>query len=717
METMRKRLTMASAAYSESRQSELDDLKFSAASPDNQWQWPQDVINSRASPAGGAGTAARPVLTINKLPQHIRQITNDMRQNRPAGKVIPVDDKADVKVAEIYDGMVRHIEYISDADVADDTACENQVTFGEGFFRILTEYCDDESFDQDIRIARIRNSFSVYMDQTIQDPCGSDAEWCFICEDILNEEYERLYPDAMPISTLKDNGVGDESMGSWLSEDTIRIAEYFYVVHERATLNLYANGMTLLSTDPQAKEVAAAGIKPTKTRNVDVRKVKWMKTNGYEALEEKDWAGKWIPVIRVVGNEFQIEGRMYVSGIVRNAKDAQRMYNYWTSQEAEMLALAPKAPFIGYGGQFEGYENQWKTANTQNWPYLEVNPDVMDQQGHPMPLPQRAQPPMLSAGILQAKMGASEDIKSTTGQYDASIGAEANEKSGKAILAREKQTDTGTYHYVDNYARAVRYRTRQIVDLIPKVYDTRRIARIIGLDGETDHIEVDPEQQEPMHEVRDQNGAVIKRVYNPSIGKYDVCVTTGPSYMTKRKENAEMMVDLAQGAADPTVALVMRYFAVKNMDFPDAQEFAKVLKKMVPNGLLDNDDDTSPEMAAAKKQIDGMGQQMQQMQAMMHEMANSVQVTEQQREDFLAEVQAYKAETERLKAMQPAIDPVQIQLLVQQTIQQMMAEPPLEMVEEQPPPMPPDMAPAEMPPEMMFSEPPLEGGFSLPEGM
>ena len=606
--TMRSRLQVGISAYSESRESELDDLRFASASPDNQWQWPQEVLATRTA-SNGQTINARPCLTINKLPQHIRQITNDMRQNRPAGKVIPVDDKADIKVAEVFDGMVRHIEYISDADVADDTACENQVTFGEGYFRLLTEYCDDDSFDQDIRIGRIRNSFSVYMDPTMQDPCGEDAEWCFICEDITKDEYERLYPDATPVSTLQAQGTGDQSFSAWLDEETIRIAEYFYVEYVKTSLNLYADGSTLYADDPKAKQHTD---QPIKSRPVDRRAIKWMKTNGADILEEREWPGKWIPVIRVVGNEVQVEGRLYVSGIVRNAKDAQRMYNYWVSQEAEMLALAPKAPFIGYGGQFEGYEDKWARANIDNVPYLEVNEDATDQEGRPLPLPQRAMPPMASSGLLQAKMGASDDIKSTTGQYDASLGAEANEKSGKAILARERQTDTGTFHYVDNYARAVRYRTRQIVDLIPKVYDTRRIARIIGLDGETSHVTLDPEAPQAVTKVVDETGAVIEKIYNPSVGKYDVCVTTGPSYMTKRQENASMMVELAQGASDPVVALVMRYFAVKNMDFPDAQEFAAVLKKMVPDNLLETDsEEEAPELAAMRQQLQQAQQQVE----------------------------------------------------------------------------------------------------------
>ena len=466
--TARSRLDMAIGFLSDSREDELDDLKFAAGSPDNQLQWPTDVLQTRGA-VQGQTINARPCLTINKLPQHIRQVTNDQRQNRPSGKVIPVDDKADVEVAEVFNGLVRHIEYISDADVAYDTACENQVTYGEGYIRLLTEYCDENTFDQDIKIGRVRNSFSVYMDPTIQDPCGADAMWVFISEDMPIDEYERKWPKAAKVGSLQQLGVGDENLSQWLNEKTIRVAEYFEVAFKKATLNLYPGNVTAFEGTPEDAQARAMYGEPVRTRSADRRTVKWRKINGYEILEESDWAGQWIPVVRVVGNEYEIEGRLYVSGLVRNAKDAQRMYNYWVSQEAEMLALAPKAPFIGYGGQFEGYEDKWKTANTQNYPYLEVNADATDGQGSPLPLPERAQPPMASSGLLQAKAGASDDIKATTGQYDSSLGQTSNERSGKAILAREKQTDTGTYHYVDNLARAVRHITRQIVDLAPKI--------------------------------------------------------------------------------------------------------------------------------------------------------------------------------------------------------------------------------------------------------
>lgn len=650
--TMRTRLTTATACYSDSRNSELDDLKFRAGSPDNMWQWPQDVLSTRGS-VQGQNINARPCLTINKIPQHVLQVTNEQRQNRPSGKVIPADDKGDVEVAEIFDGIVRHIEYISDADVAYDTACDNQVTYGEGYIRILTEYSAPDSFDQDLKIGRIRNSFSVYMDPMIQDPTGADAEWCFLTQDMTKDEYERLFPGAKSTSTLQDQGVGDESISAWLTEDTIRIAEYFYCEYTAAKLNLYSNGDTAYAGTHRDKMLAMASGEPKQSRDTDRRRVMWCKTNGYEVLEEREWPGKWIPIVRVVGNEFEVEGQIYLSGLVRNAKDAQRLYNYWTSQEAEMLALAPKAPFIGYGGQFEGYETQWKTANINNWPYLEVNPDVTDGMGSPVPLPQRAQPPLVQNGLIAAKMGAADDIKGTTGQYDASLGAQGNEKSGKAILARERQGDTGTYHYVDNLARAIRHITRQLVDMIPRIYDTQRIARIVGIDGEVSMVKLNPGQQEPVKKITDENGAVIEKIYNPSVGTYDVMVTTGPGYMTKRQEAQEAMGQILQ--AQPQLWPVIGDLMVKNMDWPGAQEMADRLRKMVDPKLLQGDDQ-SPELAAAAQQIQQLQGQLQQTVEMLQNVHNSTEVREAQIKELEAQIKAFDAETKRIVAVQPSMD-------------------------------------------------------------
>jgi hypothetical protein len=664
LSTARDRLSMAISAYSESREDELDDLRFYAGSPDNQWQWPADVLATRGA-VQGQTINARPCLTINKLPQHVHQITNDQRQNRPSVKVIPVDDNADVEVAEIFNGMVRHIEYISDADVAYDTACENQVAYGEGYIRILTEYCDDDTFDQDIKIARVRNSFSVYMDPLIQDPCGSDAKWCFITEDLSQEEYHRLFPNASPLSTLETLGVGDQNLSQWLNTDTIRIAEYFYCDYERKKLNLYPGNVTAFEGTPEDKQLKAVYGTPKKSRDAEIKKIKWCKINGYEILEEQEWAGSCIPVVRVVGNEYEVEGRIYISGLVRNAKDAQRMYNYWTSQEAEMLALAPKAPFIGYGGQFEGYETQWKTANTQNWPYLEVNPDVTDGQGAVLPLPQRALPPMAQTGLIQAKMGASEDIKSATGQYNASLGQTSNERSGKAILARQREGDVGTYHYQDNLARAVRYVGRQLVDLIPKIYDTQRIARIIGLDGETKMVKIDPTQQEPVRKIQNQEGIVIDKVYNPSVGKYDVVVATGPGYATKRQEALEAMAQLLQG--NPQLWTVAGDLFVKNMDWPGAQEMAKRFAKTIDPKLMGDAED-NPALQAAQQQMQAMAAELDQLHQMLQNVGKSMEAQDMERKDYEAKIKAFDAETKRIAAVQAGMSEEQIQDIVMGTL-------------------------------------------------
>lgn len=706
--TMRHRMEMASNALSQSRDNELDDLRFAAASPDDKFQWPEDVLATRGA-LQGQTINARPCLTINKLPQHIHEVTNDQRQNRPEIKVIPADDKADVEVAEIYNGICRHIQYISNADVAYDTACENQVTFGEGYIRLVTEYISDDSFDQEIKIKRVRNSFSVYLDPTMEDPCGEDAEWGFVTEDLTHEEFERKYPKATPISSFLQEGTGDQSMSAWINEDTIRVAEYFFADYTQRTLNLYPGNKTAFAGTAEDAMLAQHFGRPTRSRMVNERKIRWVKSNGYEVLEETDWAGKYIPIVRVLGNEFEIEGEIYISGLVRNAKDAQRLYNYWVSQEAEMLALAPKAPFIGYGGQFQGYEQFWKTANIQNYPYLEVNPDATDGAGNPLPLPQRAAPPMAQTGLIQAKMGAADDIKATTGQYDSSLGQTSNERSGKAILARERQTDTGTYHYGDNLSRAVRYLGKQCVDLIPKIYDTARIARIIGMDGETGMADINPEQNVPVNKIVDPNNPeiVLKKIYNLGIGRYDVCVTTGPSYMTKRQEALEAMGQILQG--NPELWKVAGDLFVKNMDWPGAQELSKRLAKTIPPQLMD-DSDKSPALQAAEQQMQAMGQELQQLHGMLANVQKSFEAQDLEIKENANLIKLYEAETKRMQAVAAAMTPEQIQDIVLGTVHGMISSGDLitemnprgeEVGEEMPPQMPMQPPPqAPMQPEM-----------------
>ena len=328
------------------------------------------------------------------------------------------------------------------------------------------------------------------------------------------------------------------------------------------------------------------------------------------------------------------------------------MINYWTSQEAEMLALAPKAPFIGYGGQFEGYEKEWKTANTANHPYLQINADVVDGNGNVLPLPQRAQPPMVQAGLIAAKQGAYEDLKATTGQYSASLGQESNERSGKAILARQHEGDVGTYHYIDNLARAVRWTTRQLIDLIPKIYDTARIARTLGEDNKTSKmVQLDPEQPEAVKKIQDE---------------YDVVAVTGPGYASKRQEAAESMVALLQ--TNPELMGLIGDEVVESMDWPGAQRIAKRIKKSIDPKLLGDEED-NPAFQQAQQQNEQLQQQLQQAMQMLQNVEKSIESREIAIKEQEVQIKAFDAETKRIVATAGAMDDQQIQQLVMQTMQ------------------------------------------------
>lgn len=654
------------AAEGENRQYMLDDLRFRAASPDNKYQWPDSIRMKRET--DGAGQ--RPCLTINKIPQHVNQVTNDIRQNRPSIKVIPVDDEADPEVAEVLNGIIRHIQYSSDADVAYDTAADNEVTAGVGYIRVLTDYIDDKSFDQDILIKRIKNPFTVYMDPAMTEPDGSDARFCFITEMISKEEFEAEYPNA-EVTDWETQGRGDDHE-NWFEDKKVRVAEWWRVEEETKTLSLWANGQMSYDGDDLMAIGVIEGERPIKTRQVQKRVVKFRKITACEILEESDWAGYYIPIARAVGNEFDIEGKMIVSGIVRNAKDAQRMYNYWASQEVEMLALAPKAPFIGAAGQFEGFETEWGTANTTNYAYLEYNPVVDTAAGEtPFPPPQRSAPPQPSAGIIQAKIGAADDIKSATGQYDASLGQRSNETSGKAIMARQREGDIGTFHYVDNLSRAIRHVGRIIVDLIPKIYDTKRIARIIGEDDEIDTATIDPNQPQAMTEKRDESGKVIEKIYNPGVGRYDVAVIVGPSYTTKRQEAAEAMTSMVQG--NPQLWQVIGDLLVKNMDWPGADEMAKRLKATLLPAVQGEDDEVPPHV---KQAINEAMQHMEQMKGQIQQLSeeNSQLKQENTMEALKLMIDMYAKRTDRLKALTP-LSPENDKLLEDQATGEALSQP------------------------------------------
>ena len=632
--TAKERFSYAIERKSHNTTRQKEDIRFAASSPDDPWQWDQKTLTQR-------NLHGRPILTINKLPLHIRQVTNDIRQNRPQVRFRPADDKADPEVADILNGLVRHIEAHSQADMAYDACVLNQVTHGEGYFRVLSDYVSDQSFDQDIFIRRIDDTFRVHLDPDRLDPVGSDAKWGFVEDDLSEDEFKKQYPKAEPIDWKFASEPG------WFIEEgkRVRIVEYFEVDEQEKTLYLWANGSTSFEGDPMPNGVYM-GEMPIKERKSTKCKVIWRKLNGQQILEEREFPSKYIPIIRAVGNEWKVEGKTYISGIVRNAKDSQRMYNVAQSAIVERVLLAPKAPWTASVEAIKGYEAIWKTANTDPHSFLPHN--HVDESGNPIPAPQRTQPATVEPGLSQIAMGASDDIKSETGQFDASLGQKSNETSGKAIMARQREGDTATFHYVDNFGQAVRHLGVIILDMIPRVYDTRRVAKILGEDGDMATAYIDPKQGEALTEMRDDKGA-ISRIFNPNVGIYDVYATTGPSYTTRRVEAAEAMTQMVQ--ANPELWGVIGDQIVKSMDWPGAEDMAERLKlTLIPpvQQMLGKDEGEPQVPQQVQAAMDQMQQQVQQLDQAIQAMEQ--ELTQTQDKQRQAELKAQMEESKRIKA-------------------------------------------------------------------
>ena len=557
-----------------------DDLAFCTLD-----QWPSEIRNERENDPNGA----RPCLTIDKINQYIVQVANDIRQNRPSIKVRPVDDNADVDTAKVYQGLVRHIEDRSNAAVAYAMGAESAIKIGMGYWRVTTEKVNSAYNEQEICIKAIPNAFQVYLGPHDM-PDGSDTEEAFVVSEWPIKKFKRIYPKA---KVDVEDFAQIDNYQYWRKEHTITVCEQFYCVWEG-----------------------------------DVRRIKWRIMTGLEELDSRDWPGRYIPVVEVIGRESVVRGRRILWGLVRPAKDSLRMNNYWMSAITEKIGLAPKAPFVGAVGQFSDVEQQWKAANRENRAYLEYNP--IDVGGNALPAPQRQAPAPIEAAMIGMTVKIEQDVKAALGMYKAAIGDTDSQQSGRAILALQKESDTGTMHFADNQAISIRHTGRIVVDLIPKIYDTRRVVRILGEDDEVQAVQLDPEQKMARQQVPGQGGA-IKSIYNLGVGEYDVTTTVGPSYTTKRQEVATLFTELANSAKDPASASVMRYIAVKNSDFEQSDEAMKMLKALLPPPLqqLEGEQPIPPQVAAK------MMQMQQMMQAMGEEM-KKLQAKEQQAQAKIA---------------------------------------------------------------------------------
>lgn len=589
------RLELCVSNENDNRTDAVADLRFAAGD-----QWPDEAKRLRQ-------LEKRPCLTINKLAAFLHQVGNDLRQNRPSIKVHPVDDDADIETAGVIQGLIRHIEYSSNADVAYDTAAISAATMGWGYFRILTGYVSDDSFDQEIRFSRIRNPLTVYFDPASVEPDGSDALYAIITDEMSRDEFARQYPNASATSSMH-TGTGDSSR-NWISDGMVRVAEYYRVEHEAATLIMLSTGET--GWKDQLIELPD-GVTIAKERESSRRTVRWYKVTGAEVLERADIPCNWIPVFPVHGDEIDIEGKVIRSGLVRHAKDPAQMYNFWMTSATEEVSLRPKTPYIGAEGQFEGHKREWDQATTRSFSRLEYKPTTV--AGQLVPPPSRHPMADVPVGVLQMAMHASDDIKACTGIFDASLGARGNETSGKAITARQREGDTANFHYADNLTRTIRHAGRCILWMIPRVYDTDRVVRILGQDENVSHVPINRPLPQP--NVDPKTGAIKTVINDLTVGKYDVTVTAGPSYSTLRQEAADAMIQFGQSW--PKLMELAGDKVVKAMDWPGADEIAERIERAIPPEIKGNEDGEQhgeqqlpPELQQQLQQMQGYIQQLE----------------------------------------------------------------------------------------------------------
>ena len=591
-------LRQAAEADTTNRAEALDDVKFAAGD-----QWPVEIQNSRT-------LEARPCLTINKVDAYVRQITNQQRQQRPRIKCQGMNNETDAKMAEIITGICRHVEVNSNADHAYDTAFDFAVRMGWGYWRVTTDYVRPDSFDQEIYIKPIDNPFTVYFDPNSVAPDGSDAEKCLITVVMAKENFRKMYPDADDGGSFSARGTGDSNT-EWVTKHDIRIAEYFYTRIISTHLVLLSDGTTSYEDElPSADVMDLAGIYEVSRRKTFKKQIKWCKVTAMEVLEEGTWAGKYIPVVPTYGQQCVVDNKRKKFGLVRMAKDPQRMYNFWQTSMTESVALAPRAKWIMAEGQDEGHEAEWAGANNTSYAYLRYK--MTDINGQAAPPPIRQVPEQPPAAIMAASQSITQDLQAVVGIFDPNQLPQGN-ISGKALQGQQGQIDMTNFHYYDNLTRSIAHTGRIILDLIPKIYSSERVMRIIGDDGKPELTTINQKTGQ-----QDENG--VEMVLNDvTIGEYDVVMETGPGYNTKRQEAVESMMQLL--AADPKLMDQAGDLIFRNMDFPGAEIIADRLASVNPLAQIDDKSPIPPQvqmqLVNSQKQMQAMQQQIQGLQMMI----------------------------------------------------------------------------------------------------
>lgn len=603
-----ERFGWAESAESPWRAKALEDRTFALT----EVQWDPITADKRQR-------EGRPVLTVNRIKPMLLQLTNDVRQSTPMLLVSPVGN-ADVKVAEVWQGLIRHIEYDSDAAVAYDTAAFCAATDGKGYIRLSTAYESATSLDQVIRIERIRNPYAVYMDPGAQKQDGSDAEWCFVLSDMTWPAFRTRYPDSKHSkpdegTTWSTASPGNE-LPDWVRSDGVRVADYYVREYHDAWVSLVQDPETgeqsvVTSRTPppdvldpltgESRSPVVQGPDGTPVqRQTRIPVVMHYQLTADEILGRTEWPGQYIPVVRVCGLEVEINGRVDYQGIVRGLKDAQRILNYALAGAVENVALAPKAPFIGPVGAFESDPN-WAQLNTTTPAYLAYDV-VYDKHGNPAPPPQRnfGEPPIQA--VMQLVMAAADELKQM-GIPDAGMGQRSNETSGIAIQRRAQMAQTTWFHIVDNLQNSERHIGRVILDAGPRVYDTPRVLRIIGEDDSPQTVTVNA----PTEHQGEQTTLDLTQT------GFDVVLSSGPSYQTKRQETADATLNLMKNLP-PQQAAVISDLGVRALDIPYSAEMAERIKRTLPPGVV-QDNSQDPHVQQMQQQMAAMQQQIQALQA------------------------------------------------------------------------------------------------------
>jgi hypothetical protein len=551
-------------------------------------QWPEDIKRQREADG-------RPCQTINRTSSFVKQIANDIRMAQPAVRVIATGgiqgatetdrEKAAKQAGQMRQQLIRHVENRSDAQsIAYAKAADDQVASGYGAWRIVTEYASETTTLQELRIVPVDDPIGIVWDPDSRLPTREDANWVFVPVDITHEEYKRRYPGKV-VSEIGSGGKDfPGNWSEWCGADTVRICEYFYREFKKRKF-VELDGRLTPVEDTDAESMLAAGGRIIEREAPCVYRAVISAMDALEGPEK--WIGMRFPIIPVFGEETQVGREILRWGIVEHIKDAQRRYNYFSSAHTEIVALQPKSPFIGTEKQFEGFEDVWSSANTANLPYLTYNADP----AQPGP-PQRSQPPVSSQGISDGIALAAEEMKAVTGIYDASLGQKSNETSGTAIMARQRESDVGSYVYAQNFGRAIRHTGRVLLDLMPRVYDTTRTFRIMGMDGRVDAVTINAPSSDAV--IAAEAAAQLNDI---SAGEYDVVLEQGPSYTTKREEAKAGMIEFAR--AYPPVMQVAGDLVAKAQDWPNAEEFAKRLRATIPPPILQaaeaDEDDPMPQ--------------------------------------------------------------------------------------------------------------------------